>query len=470
MAVFPDRFIKGSRFTTHFTLDDPSDQVVPKPGTDLVPGVLALNLGNNLPADTTNATDALTAAGFNAMANQVDTTDPFCGNAIQQAVTVAVGQSIACDAAAQEAIACAIASNPEAVACLQAVLCGSTTSGKYYVVKGSTPSGNAGLTKIFKVDNGVVTDLTPSGLSGPTDQQVPLAMNTDKPVAYLGETDPLKIHQQTITDTGVTDTVFNLGTLGITTGSDFTQSAFYRNGALYIVIPDSFSVLATRSIWKLTLNSQGLITGGSQVVSNAFSVVHDIQGNFALCLDGAGNTSVRIVNITTGSSAIISGENYGGTFNTGCLSPDGARFFLFSPVGNAGVTTTIKTGLTSNAVVQTIRDELDIGKIGFVSADGTSLITIARYRQYGILFQTGVKIYDTTTLVPKQTKMHAWPSSWAQHEMWADPTHSIVPSNNALGFDQAIKEYQLFEDKNGVWTQVARIEHTGKITGIHRVQ
>jgi hypothetical protein len=82
----------------------------------------------------------------------------------------------------------------------------------------------------------------------------------------------------------------------------------------------------------------------------------------------------------------------------------------------------------------------------------------------------GVKIYDTTTLVPNQTKMYAWPSSYAGEEMLADPTHAIVPSNNALGFDQGIAEYQLFEDKSGVWTQVARIEHTGKITGIHRVQ
>ena len=63
MAVFPDRFIRGKRFTTHFTLDDPSNQVVPKSGTDTKPGALALNLGTSA-GDDTNATDALTAAGY----------------------------------------------------------------------------------------------------------------------------------------------------------------------------------------------------------------------------------------------------------------------------------------------------------------------------------------------------------------------------------------------------------------------
>jgi hypothetical protein len=156
MAVFPDRFIKGSRFTEHFTLDDPSDQVVPKPGTDTAKGILALNLGNNLPGDTTNATDALTAAGFNAMANQPDTTAPFCGNAIQQAVTVAVGQSIGCDAAAQEAIACAIASNPEAVACLAAALPSGCDDSGTILLDAAVPGG---LTAIEWKD-GVATQLT----------------------------------------------------------------------------------------------------------------------------------------------------------------------------------------------------------------------------------------------------------------------------------------------------------------------
>jgi hypothetical protein len=157
MAIFEDRFIKGSRFTQHFTLDDPSDQVVPKAGTDTVPGALALNLGNNLPGDTTNATDALTAAGFNAMANQVDSTDPFCGNAIQQAVTVAVGQSIGCDAAAQEAIACAIASNPEAVACLAAALPSGCDDSGTILLDALTTGAQA---TALKWENGVTTELT----------------------------------------------------------------------------------------------------------------------------------------------------------------------------------------------------------------------------------------------------------------------------------------------------------------------
>ena len=122
MSFCPDNPVLGRNLTDNFTFNEAAKQIVPKAGTDTKPGALALNLGNNLPGDTTNATDALTAAGFNAMAGAPDDTDPFCGNAIQQAVTVAVGQSIGCDAAAQEAIACAIASNPDAVACLAAAL------------------------------------------------------------------------------------------------------------------------------------------------------------------------------------------------------------------------------------------------------------------------------------------------------------------------------------------------------------
>jgi hypothetical protein len=121
MAVFPDRFIRGKRFTTHFTLDDPSNQVVPKSGTDTKPGALALNLGTSA-GDDTNATDALTAAGFVVLATAIDDTDPFCGNAVQQAIVKALAQSIACNPDAQEAIGCAIANNPEAVACLAAAL------------------------------------------------------------------------------------------------------------------------------------------------------------------------------------------------------------------------------------------------------------------------------------------------------------------------------------------------------------
>jgi hypothetical protein len=117
MAVFPDRLIKGSRFTTHFTLDDATNQVIPKPGTDTFAGALALNLGNTA-GDDTNTTDALTAAGLIALASAVDTTAPLCGNAVQQAIVKALAQSIACNPAAQQALGCAIASNPAAVACL----------------------------------------------------------------------------------------------------------------------------------------------------------------------------------------------------------------------------------------------------------------------------------------------------------------------------------------------------------------
>jgi hypothetical protein len=56
------------------------------------------------------------------LASAVDTTAPLCGNAVQQAIVKALAQSIACNPAAQEAIGCAIANNPEAVACLAAAI------------------------------------------------------------------------------------------------------------------------------------------------------------------------------------------------------------------------------------------------------------------------------------------------------------------------------------------------------------
>ncbi len=95
--------------------------MVPKPGTDTVGGALALNLGNAA-GDDTNAVDALTASGLIALASAVDTTAPLCGNATQQAIVKALAQAIACNPAAQEAIGCAIANNPDAVACLAAAL------------------------------------------------------------------------------------------------------------------------------------------------------------------------------------------------------------------------------------------------------------------------------------------------------------------------------------------------------------
>lgn len=122
MAVHPERLIKGSRFTEHFTLDDSIDQVVPKSGTNTYAGALMLNTGANPANDATNATKAITAAGFIALATQVDGDAPFCGNAIQQSIVTAFAQAIACNPAAQQALGCAIANNPTAAACLVAAI------------------------------------------------------------------------------------------------------------------------------------------------------------------------------------------------------------------------------------------------------------------------------------------------------------------------------------------------------------
>lgn len=471
MAVTPDRFIKGSRFTEYFTLDDPSDQVVPKAGTDTKPGALMLNTGTDLPADLTNNTDALTAAALNAMLGQVDTTAPFCGNVMQQAIVTAIAQSFACNTAAQEAVACAIAGNTEAVACLQTVLsCASGDSGKYYVMRGdSNLVTGGGLTKIFMVNNGVTTDLTPSGLSmtSQSKQQFPMAMNTDKPVAYLGEineavdgSEVIAIHQQTITDTGVTDTVFDLSTIGI---DNARARAFYRNGALYLKVADdtNSSFFGGHSIWKLNLNGSGLITGGSKVVNTAFGEILDIQGNYALCKQYNGGGSVHIVNVTTGAAMTIAGENNNNN-DGGTLSPDGTKFFLFSP----GTSTTLKSGPTSTATVTNVISNALVGRQGFVTADSRYLIT------HGVTsFQSGIVVYDTSTLAVVKQKIRTYNTSVNNKNLGAPLNHNIVPSNNAFGFDQ-IETYQIleFDEDVDVWNAVGLIESLGKMTGIHRVQ
>jgi hypothetical protein len=185
MSLCPENPIRGSHLTDNFTFDEVNKQVVPKSGTDTKPGALALNLGNNLPADATNATDALTAAGFNAMANAVDGTAPLCGNEIQQAVTVAVAQSIACDAAAQEAIACAIANNPEAVACLKAVLpSGLDETGTVVLDGHDLPSGPNDLYSNFiaaKWENGTTTVLASPGAVGAQGSFRPFLVNNQNP-------------------------------------------------------------------------------------------------------------------------------------------------------------------------------------------------------------------------------------------------------------------------------------------------
>ena len=121
MSLCLNNIVRGRSMTTHFTLDEATKQVIPKQGGDTTAGALALNLGNAA-GDDTNPTDALTAAGFIALATAVDGTAPLCGNAMQQAIVKALAQSIACNPAAQQALGCSIAGNPNAVACLAAAL------------------------------------------------------------------------------------------------------------------------------------------------------------------------------------------------------------------------------------------------------------------------------------------------------------------------------------------------------------
>ena len=86
--------------------------------TDTVQGKVALNLGNTT-GDDTNAADALTASGFNALANA---TTPVGGNEVQKSITNALEAAIGNDAGAINAIVNAIVANPTALATLAAAL------------------------------------------------------------------------------------------------------------------------------------------------------------------------------------------------------------------------------------------------------------------------------------------------------------------------------------------------------------
>ncbi len=86
--------------------------------TDTVAGKVALNLGNTA-GDDTNAVDALTASGFNALANAAT---PAGGNEVQKSITNAIEAAIGSDAGAINAIVNAIVANPAALATLAAAL------------------------------------------------------------------------------------------------------------------------------------------------------------------------------------------------------------------------------------------------------------------------------------------------------------------------------------------------------------
>ena len=474
MAIFEDRFIKGSRFTQHFTLDDPSDQVVPKAGTDTVPGALALNLGNNLPADTTNATDALTAAGFNAMANQVDSTDPFCGNAVQQAVTVAVGQSIACDAAAQEAIACAIASNPDAVACLQAVLCGSTTSGKYYVATSGQTDFDGTATDLkgrcFLVDNGVVTNLTPTGL--PNTSNFLVEVSKDKPVAYYRELGPIafsSINQIAMSDTGVTQTSFSFAPGEVTNlFYDTVTKNLYANGST-----DG----GTRRPLKITLNVNGLATSVEAIAGLEGEVLrYAANGKLLLgpnSIVGAPTKSFDLVTQTVSTFTTGVGSGYGGVFD---ISPDGTKFVHSSAVDGYGGIAKIRDTTTGALIA-----DLDFGRPisfngGFFTEDGSHVVLAGlRSLPGGVGTPStgnGHMTFSATTGALVQNKLYMVPTYSASG---AEPFNTMqsTASNNAILTQNiefgAIGEVRILENKNDAWTEVARLPGTHNRAGFYLV-
>jgi hypothetical protein len=328
MAVFEDRFIKGSRFTQHFTLDDPSNQVVPKAGTDTVPGALALNLGNNLPADTTNATDALTAAGFNAMANQVDSTDPFCGNAIQQAVTVAVGQSIACDAAAQEAIACAIASNLDAIACLAAALPsgGADCSGS---VLAYTQSDGAEQLRVIKGVDGTYTQVSAVATLDDNSGAVPSWVVNVANLPFVIGMGASNAGNDDVVSYAVNTTTGAL--TPVTTLSLPAKSRAYAVNAAgtKVLVREGFTTFVEYSISPAGVLSGRTVLVGSYASGQFVRIMH---------YDSAGNVLAYLGN---GDTAVVQGGTFAVLDDRVAVSPNG-QFGL--------KTTLVSTGFGSNTL------------------------------------------------------------------------------------------------------------------------
>lgn len=110
--------------------------------TDTIQGKVALNLGTSLPGDATNTTDALTADGFNTLANSTTTAG---GNALQQAIVNAVERAIGGDQGAQTAIANAI--KEEIAAALAADAAAMSALSQAFPVATDTAQGKVALNK-----------------------------------------------------------------------------------------------------------------------------------------------------------------------------------------------------------------------------------------------------------------------------------------------------------------------------------
>lgn len=452
MTVCLNNPVLGREITDNFTFNETTKQIVPKPGTDTKPGALALNLGNNLPGDTTNATDALTAAGFNAMANAVDSTAPLCGNEIQQAVAVAVGQSIACDAAAQEAIACAIASNPDAVACLKAVLGGSTTSGKYYVATHTQQdydNNTVNVGNCYIVDNGVVTNLTPAGL---TNQWTLGDVNRDKPIAYYYNSSnqfEKIINQVVMSDTGVTQVPYNFSA-----GGGGVLSALYHDTVTNCLYMKAGAFGGTAL--KFTLNSSGLITGESEYTDFDY-IAHGVE---------LFNGSTQARNLSTGVVSTV-GTFWGQNFKPLDISPDGTKWAHSDIEAGFGGVVRIRS-TTSNTVIATINgggipfDSYLYG-YGFFTQDSQSFVVAgARWNSNPDLkFGQGHRVFSATTgqLLPNKIGMYSTFSSGGG--MSVASTQHYASNNSILTLAKpnpaSFGEVRIHEYKNDIWQEVARL-------------
>jgi hypothetical protein len=118
--------------------------------TDTVAGISALNLGNNLPADATNATDALTASGLAAILQQAG------GNALTSAVCAATAN-------------CPVAAAPLAISEISAC-----TNGGVYT--GTIDSATVAIESASPLSNVVLQAFTSGGwtnVSSPVNTTVP---------------------------------------------------------------------------------------------------------------------------------------------------------------------------------------------------------------------------------------------------------------------------------------------------------
>ena len=425
--------------------------------TDTTKGVVALNNGTNLPADTTNCTDALTACGFEAMASQVNTNLPNCGNAIQTAIVDAITQTIACDPVALQTVSCAIANDSTAMQCLLDKLVVPPTTGKYYFFA----AGNMGdgTSFFYKADNGVVSQISTDSELSQSGKPVSFVFNQNVPTAYgsppgIDCPDANLIVQCRVTDAGVTRTYFDVST--VTSGIDasgvrLVRYMITRGNALYMVFGkgtasrylikfnlDPITGLILNSAWEIQLAS----------ISQMGENLQDVQANVVM-------TSEGFYNATTG--AVIYTAPLGDLFGI-ALSPDGTKYVKMNLTGSgpqhnyAEICNVADQSVISTSA--TLYNNYGL-KNPFFSPDSTKLIC-------GLQLPIGIAgigapwtAYDVNTFAEIGGNLLIRPNIGAGGAAAAgDTAHVTCPDNGAIALVQN-STMSILEYKNGLYTEVA---------------